>query len=184
MRHTVAFFSALFFTSLATLQAIAADAKPPSEHFDLSHWKLTLPTSGQIHGYSGKARPLIKLQFFKGRIEALVKESPTKGKDLKLTFPEVGLDKDFDYEIQLHDGLLNVSVNGTTQTINVFETDPEWAQQTLYFKVGAYVQDNEGPDSEGARVLISRLRVSHAETPLPKGETPKKQCSKGVRSCR
>lgn len=269
MRHTFALFSTLLFTPLAAFHATAADVKSPSDHFDLSHWKLTLPTStsgttdgrpeeippeklsagyssdrffysgtneemvfwcpvngvttkgtdyprtelremidpgddnvcwaapgthvldvrcrvsevpssqkvviGQIHGYSGKARPLIKLQFFKGRIEALVKESPTKGKDLKLTFPEVGLDKDFDYEIQLHDGLLNVSVNGSMQSIKVFEKDPEWAQQTLYFKVGAYVQDNEGPDSEGARVLISRLRVIHSETPLPTGETPKKQ---------
>jgi len=117
---------------------------------------------GQIHGYSGKANPLVKLQFFKGRVEALVKESPRKGKDLKLTFPQVGLDKDFDYQIELQDGLLSVTVNGTTQTVNVFEKDPQWASQTLYFKVGAYTQDNEGPASEGARVAISRLKVSHS----------------------
>ena len=49
---------------------------------------------------------MIKLQFCKGRIEALVKESPSKGKDLKLTFPDVGLDKDFDYQIKLADGRL------------------------------------------------------------------------------
>lgn len=117
---------------------------------------------GQIHGYSGKANPLIKLQFFKGRIEALVKEKAKKGKDLKLTFSDVGLDKDFDYEIRLQDGLLSVSVNGATQTVNVFEKDPEWAGQSLYFKAGAYVQDNEGPASEGARVSFSKLTVSHS----------------------
>lgn len=238
--------------------AVAAETKPPSDDFDLTHWKLTLPASasgtadgkpveipaaqlsagytselffysgvnremifwcpvdgvttkgsayprtelrevivptddnvcwaapgthvldvrcrvsevpssqkvivGQIHGFSGEARPLIKLQFVKDRIEALVKESPKEPKDLKLTFPEVGLGKDFDYEIKLQDGLLSVTVNGRTQSINVFEKDPEWATQTLYFKVGAYVQDNEGPASEGARVSIFRMRVSHSNS--------------------
>jgi type 1 glutamine amidotransferase len=119
---------------------------------------------GQIHGYSGKAKPLIKLQFFKGRVEALGKESPAKGKDLKLSFPEVGLDQDFDYQIKLQGGLLSVTVNGATQAVNVFEKDPDWAGQTLYFKVGAYVQDNEGPASEGARVSVSKLNVSHSSS--------------------
>lgn len=117
---------------------------------------------GQIHGYSGKANPLIKLQFFKGRIEALVKEKAKKGKDIKLTLTDVGVEKDFDYEIRLQDGLLSVSVNGATKTVNVFEKDPEWASQSLYFKAGAYVQDNEGPASEGARVSFSKLMVSHS----------------------
>lgn len=121
---------------------------------------------GQIHGYSGKARPLIKLQFYKGRVEALVKESPNKGRDIKLVIAEVGLDTEFDYRIRLHNGLLSITVNDAEQSINVFEKDPEWSMQTMYFKVGAYVQDNEGPSSEGARVLISRLTVSHsAATP-------------------
>jgi hypothetical protein len=117
---------------------------------------------GQIHSYSGKAKPLLKLQFFKNRIEALVKESPTKGKDIKLTFPDVGLDKDFDYQIKLQDGLLSITVNGTTQTENIFKDAPDWANQTFYFKAGAYVQDNEGSASEGARVSFSKLQTSHA----------------------
>ena len=70
----------------------------------------------------------------------------------------MGLDKDFDYQIKLEDGLLSVTVNGATQSENVFELDPAWANQTLYFKVGAYPQDNEGPATEGARVAFSRLR--------------------------
>ncbi len=122
---------------------------------------------GQIHSYSGKAKPLIKLQFFKNRIEALVKESPTKGKDIKFTFPEVGFDKDFDYQIKLQDGLLSVTVNGTTQAINIFNRAPEWANQTFYFKAGAYAQDNEGSASEGACVVISRLKTSHQKRPSP-----------------
>ena len=125
---------------------------------------------GQIHGYSGKAKPLIKLQFFNGRVEALVKESASKGKDLKLTFPEVGMDKDFDYEIKLLDGLLSITINGSTQSVNVFEKDPEWAKQTLFFKVGAYTQDNEGPSTEGARVTFSSFKVSHSEGNVQTGK--------------
>ena len=127
---------------------------------------------GQIHGYSGKANPLIKLQFFKGRIEALVKDKARKGRDIKLTFPEVGLNKDFDYQIKLHDGLLSVTVNGATQSVNVFEKDPAWADQTLYFKAGVYPQDNEGPASEGARVSFSKLKVSHSDAASPASGNP------------
>jgi len=123
---------------------------------------------GQIHGFSGKAKPLIKLQYFKGRIEALVKESPTKDKDQKLTFGEVGSNHDFDYQIKLEDGVLSVTVEGMTQTLNVFQNDSNWSHQTLYFKVGAYVQDNEGPASEGARVVVSRLQVSHQKSSSPR----------------
>lgn len=119
---------------------------------------------GQIHGYSksGKARPLIKLQYFKGRIEALVKSSPTKGKDITLVWPQVGLSHDFTYQIKLQDGVLSVTVNGKEQTEDIVKNDPAWADQTFYFKAGAYPQDNEGPATEGARVVFSDLRVSHA----------------------
>jgi hypothetical protein len=117
---------------------------------------------GQIHGFSGAARPLIKLQFFKGRIEAQVKLSPNNGTDRKLVFPEVGLNNDINYQIKLQDGRLDVTVNGETRTENIFGNDADWANQTFYFKAGAYCQDNEGPANEGARVCFSRLKVSHA----------------------
>jgi hypothetical protein len=129
---------------------------------------------GQIHGYSGKASPLIKLQFIKGRIEALVKDKARKGRDIKLTFPEVGLNKDFDYKIKLHDGVLSITVNGTTQSENVFKLDPSWADQTLYFKAGVYPQDNEGPATEGARVSFSKLKVSHTDPASPASGNPAK----------
>lgn len=251
----VALMSVSMLASLSLmLRAAAPELKPPSAHFDLSHWKLTLPVDsagavsgkaveipaaklrsgyasewfhagpdatmifwapvngartentayprselrelidpsddsacwlatgshilearcrvlavpssgkvviGQIHGYSGAADPLIKLQYFKGKVQALVKDKARKGKDITLNFPEVGLNKDFDYSIELKEGILRITVNGSTQSENVFERDPEWSHQTLYFKVGAYTQDNEGPATEGARVAISDLKVSH-----------------------
>ena len=77
------------------------------------------------------------------------------------------MDKDFDYEIKLQDGLLSITINGSTQSVNVFEKDPEWAKQTLFFKVGAYTQDNEGPATEGARVSFSSFKVSHTVGTTP-----------------
>ena len=122
---------------------------------------------GQIHGFSGKARPLIKLQFYKGGIEALVKVSSKEGRDRKLVFPDAGLNNDIAYKIKLQDGLLYVTVNGATQTEEIFRNNADWANQTFYFKAGAYCQDNKGPVSESARVSFSRLKVSHAASPMP-----------------
>lgn len=127
---------------------------------------------GQIHSRSGKARPLIKLQFHKEKVEALVKLSPEQGKDQKLAFPEVGMNKDIDYRIKLEDGLLSVTVNGGTQKVHILENDADWANQTFYFKAGAYCQDNEGPATEGARVSFSSLSVSHTTSSAPTRGSP------------
>lgn len=143
-------------------------AAPGSHVLDARCRVSTVPSSqkviiGQIHSYSGKARPLIKLQFFKGRVEALVKKSPKEGRDLKLIFPDVGLGKDFNYQIKLEDGLLGITVNDDVQSVNVYESDPEWAKQLFYFKAGAYVQDRDGPATEGGRVSFTQLKVSHSK---------------------
>ena len=58
---------------------------------------------GQIHSYTGKSKPLVKLQSFKSRIEALVKISPKAGKDQQLTFPGNDLSSDVAYQIKLQD---------------------------------------------------------------------------------
>ena len=118
---------------------------------------------GQIHSYTGKSKPLVKLQYYKGRIEALVKESPTKGKDKKLTFPDVDPGSDIDWTIRLKEGVLAITVNGTTQEEHILANNRAWADQTFYFKAGAYPQDNEGEVTEGARVSFSRLVVTHSD---------------------
>lgn len=118
---------------------------------------------GQIHSDTGKSKPLVKLQYYKGRIEALVKESPTKGKDKKLTFPDVKTGSDINWKIRLKGGVLAITVNGTTQEEHILENDRAWADQTFYFKAGAYPQDNAGEVSEGARVSFSQLVVTHSD---------------------
>lgn len=43
----------------------------------------------------------------------------------------------------------------------MLENDTGWAGQTFYFKAGVFPQDNEGDETEGARVSFSALSVSH-----------------------
>ncbi len=119
---------------------------------------------GQIHSFTGNAYPLIKLQFNNGGVEALVKESPNTDTDSHFGFGNIGLGKLITYEIKLIDGLLSMTVNGNNESVNVFQTDPAWTNQTLYFKAGDYCQDNSGLSTEGAAVMFYYLSVVHAST--------------------
>jgi hypothetical protein len=117
---------------------------------------------GQIHSYTGNARPLIKLQFNNGKVEALVKQSPNSDSDTVLSFAPAGLGDLIDYQIKLADGLLSLTVNGTNKSVNVFESDAAWRYQAFYFKAGNYCQDNAGPTNEGAMVWFYELNVAHS----------------------
>jgi hypothetical protein len=120
---------------------------------------------GQIHSKTGHAYPLLKLQFANGNVEALVKKSPNSDADTKFSFNKVALGEPITYELKMVDGLVSMTVNGVLKSLNVFQTDPDWTNQTLYFKAGAYCQDNSGPSTEGARVAFSRLEVAHLFPP-------------------
>lgn len=117
---------------------------------------------GQIHCYTGNARPLLKLQFNNGVVEALVKTNSNFDPDYKFYFQNVGLSNLITYQIQQENGWLTTTVNGSNQTINVFATDPNWATNGLYFKAGSYCQDNTGTTTEGARVAFYAVNRSHA----------------------
>lgn len=116
---------------------------------------------GQIHGYSGTSRPLVKLQYAKDRLEALVKISPDSGKDRKLVFPKVSSEVEIQYEIKLHEAKLAVTVNGVTQTVDVLQDGPGWKDETFYFKAGVYPQTNRGDSNDETRVSFSELVVLH-----------------------
>jgi hypothetical protein len=117
---------------------------------------------GQIHSYTGNARPLVKLQFNNGKVEALVKTSPNSDSDTHVSFVTVGLGELITYQIKLVDGLLSMTVNGTNKSVNVFESDAAWRDQKFYFKAGNYCQDNAGPTNEGAMVWFYELSVEHS----------------------
>jgi len=117
---------------------------------------------GQIHSFGGNAYPLVKLQFNSGKVEALVKTSPNSPADTSLPFANIALGTRIDYQLKVVDGLLSMTVNGINQSVNVFQTDPAWTNQTFYFKAGNYCQDNSGTANEGAVVSFHRLSVEHS----------------------
>jgi hypothetical protein len=116
---------------------------------------------GQIHGYTGNAYPLIKLQYYNGLVDALVKHSPNNSTDTHYYFMNVGLSNLITYQIKVTDGLLSMTVNGSNRAVNIFQTDPDWANQTMYYKAGNYCQDNSGTSTEGALVSFEQLSTSH-----------------------
>lgn len=120
---------------------------------------------GQIHSYSGKGRPLVKLQFHSGTIEALVKKSPNSDSDTRVTFDSVDLGSAINYRIELRDGRLAMRVNSVERSIDVLASDPAWADQTLYFKAGNYCQDNSGSTNEASVVAFYGLQVTHDSAP-------------------
>ena len=122
---------------------------------------------GQIHSYSGNARPLVKLQFNSGGIEALVKKSPDSDTDTRFTFPDAALNDMISYQIEVVNGLLSMTVGGVQRSVNVFQSDPAWADQTFYFKAGNYCQDNSGATNEGAVVAFYQLSIAHENAPGP-----------------
>jgi uncharacterized lipoprotein YmbA len=126
-----------------------------------------LPSSGkviigQIHSYSGAARPLLKLVFDNGSIDAQVKHSPNSDTDDHVSFSNVPFNTLITYRIRFSDGLLAMTINGVTRTVDVYGNDQEWANQTFYFKAGSYCQDTSGGDTEGARVEFYSLAASHS----------------------
>jgi hypothetical protein len=140
-------------------------------HILMAECKVTkIPSSqkiiiGQVHSFSGNARPLIKLQFNDGTIEALVKKSPNSDTDIRFTFTSPGLSNVISYQIKMVDGVLSMTVNDVERSVNVFQSDPAWADQTFYFKAGNYCQDNSGAANEGAVVAFYQLSVAHENAP-------------------
>jgi hypothetical protein len=116
----------------------------------------------QIHGFNESADPLLKLRYDNRVVEALVKETVTSTNDTRFPLATVDLGDVIAYQIKMADGLLSVTVNGTNQSVNVFQLDPAWTNRTFYFKAGNYCQDNAGLPDEGAVVSYYQLNVIHS----------------------
>src|SRR5204862_3383266 len=117
---------------------------------------------------------LVKLQYNNGTIEALIKTNANNDlTDKKYTYANVGLSNNITYQIKVVNGLVSITVNGVTQSLNVFQSDPDWATNTLYYKAGSYCQDNAGTTNEGGRIAFYALARAHAPavTNLPVTQT-------------
>ena len=119
---------------------------------------------GQIHGFD--ARPLIKLQWEKGQLKALVKQHPQgSNEDVSHLF-KAQVDKGpFTYRIEVQDGVLSVSVNDESFRYDFYAADPAWRSVPFYFKAGAYAQATSGSDSDVAEVQFTRLLTEHSSAP-------------------
>jgi hypothetical protein len=118
---------------------------------------------GQVKGYSGAALPLVKIQYESGTVYGYIKTNANNdASDKKYTYANVGLSNSITCQIKVVNGLVSVTVNSATNSLNVFTTDPNWATNTVYFKAGDYCQDNVGTTNEGARVSFYSLKASHA----------------------
>ncbi|HMJ92352.1 MAG TPA: polysaccharide lyase family 7 protein, partial [Candidatus Acidoferrum sp.] len=120
---------------------------------------------GQVHGYPSQR--LVKVQYGSGRVLVYIRKSLTVSGDAKFTYT-VGSDVLINYEIKVVDGVAFVTVNGVTNSHNFGASDPSWlTDSTFYFKAGAYLQDHDGPITEGGRVSFYQLSFSHGTTPPP-----------------
>lgn len=120
---------------------------------------------GQIHNKDSN-NPMVKLEYqYKtsastGNIVAKVRMHPDdeEGRVINIA-TGVPLDRDFSYQIHLSPkGALGISAAGNNWRTTI---DPSWKTKPLYFKAGAYVQDNTGYPTEGARVTFRMLEIQH-----------------------
>jgi len=125
---------------------------------------LQVPTStkeviiGQIHAYSGAALPTVKIIYDNGKVHSTIKTNSTDdGSDLD--FPDVtsGLSNSITYQISMVNGLVSIVINGKTNSYNIFQSDPNYTNETQYFKAGDYCQANScsnPANADGARVAF------------------------------
>jgi hypothetical protein len=100
-----------------------------------------------------------------GQMEALIRTQPDTLKiPPQILLRNIPLNGTFNYELRLsRTGVLSVRIftpgrgNGELSV----QLDQRWAGHNLYFKAGAYVEDREGPSTEGGKVIFSRLITMH-----------------------
>lgn len=119
---------------------------------------------GQIHAFQS-TQPLLKLEYqYKaskesGNLVAKVRLRPTEDSRVVTIAENIPLGKSFTYVINLTpDGTLKIKGANKLWARDISAT---WRTKPLYFKAGAYVQDNTGNSKEGAQVTFSKLDIDH-----------------------
>lgn len=120
---------------------------------------------GQIHNKDSNS-PMVKLEYqYKtssstGNIVVKVRMRPDDEVGQVITIATgVPLDRNFSYQIHLSPkGALGISAAGYNWRTTI---DPSWKTKPLYFKAGAYVQDNTGYPTEGGKVTFKMLEIQH-----------------------
>jgi len=127
---------------------------------------------GQIHSTDvpgSQNDPLLKLQYHYrrgvGRVELLLRARPGDSDVQNILLAEnIQLGERFAYDLRVTpSGRIGISVASTDGDNGSLyrQLSSSWSKQYLYFKAGAYIQDNYGPDSEGGRVTFYHLNSLH-----------------------
>ncbi|TRX72715.1 polysaccharide lyase family 7 protein [Pseudomonas mangiferae] len=127
---------------------------------------------GQIHSkdeVGSENDPLLKLQYHyrkgTGRIEALLRKRPgDKENENIVVVDNIKLGERFGYDIRLTpSGKLSIIVSSSERDEGTYsrQLSGYWSKQQLYFKAGAYIQDNDGENNEGGRVTFYWLNMLH-----------------------
>ena len=146
---------------------------PWGTHILNAQCKITeLPSNGrtviaQIHSYISPAPALVLIKTIDGVLNAQVRNTVAGSTYTYYPMVNLVLNQMVTYQIKLVNGLLSVTINGVSQSVNIYQADPAWTNQTFYFKAGSYCHDIDGVSSEGSRVSFYQLNVSHGAAPSP-----------------
>lgn len=126
---------------------------------------------GQIHSKDEPGSdndPLVKLQYHylngTGRLELLYRAQPGSA-DVKniLLADNVDLNERFSYELRITStGRMGITVKTKGDNSSIYkQLSSSWGRQLLYYKAGAYIQDNAGYSIEGSRVTFYSINTLH-----------------------
>lgn len=113
---------------------------------------------GQIKGFSPN---MTCVMFFydNGLLQARIHTKADESATVYYNYGTVGLGNAFNYTLQAVDGLVTVAANGVTNSVNLLQSDPGYATNSLYFKAGAYNQSAFPSTNDGSRVAFYSLAV-------------------------
>lgn len=124
---------------------------------------------GQIHNVEGDDPPLkVQYQYSAssktGKIVAIYRQKTGTDSVSTTLLDNVPMNQWFSYTIRLtKSGTLAVYTRVSSGLLHRWsiKLDSTWSKQTMYFKAGAYVQDNSGDTSEGGTVVFHKLQITH-----------------------
>ena len=110
---------------------------------------------GQIHAHKAP-NPFLMVTWWNGVARVDLRVTPTSSTIKVLSVP-CALGESFDYSLVMDvDGRLGISINNSYYGLDV---DSNWSEYPFYFKAGAYVIDNVGPETEGGWVVYEKFTV-------------------------
>jgi len=110
---------------------------------------------GQIHA-SKAPNPFLMVTWWNGFARIDFRLTPTSSASKVLSVP-CALGEAFEYGVVLGmDGVLHATIN---ESYYVLDVSPLWDEYPFYFKAGAYVIDNDGPETEGGWVVYEKFDV-------------------------